>query len=111
MNYSDFISTVTKRAEKTAGKEGHVYVNQIIKNNDTKLDGLVIMEKGHTMAPTIYLNDYYPFRQLVKVYIKKKEYGNVNEVISIYWSNHCWRFLRFGNWKVNFIYKIKKSTK
>ena len=60
MNYSDFISTITKRAEKTAGKEGHVYVNQIIKNNDTKLDGLVIMEKGHTMAPTIYLNDYYP---------------------------------------------------
>ena len=60
MNYSDFTNAIAKRAEKTAGKGGRVYINQVIKNNDTKLDGLVIMEKDHSMAPTIYLNDYYP---------------------------------------------------
>ena len=26
---------------------------------------------------------------------------NFNEVISIYWSNRCWRFLGLANWKVN----------
>ena len=59
MTYKDFIEYIRSRAEKTAGKGGKTYINHIIKNNDTELDGLVILEKGHSIAPSIYLNDYY----------------------------------------------------
>ena len=34
-----------------------------------------------------YLKDYYPFRQLVKVYIKKKEYGNVINTIEEFFKS------------------------
>lgn len=59
MNYSEFTNVIAEKAEKAAGNKGRVSINQVIKNNDTKLDGLVIMEKDQFIAPTIYLNDYY----------------------------------------------------
>ena len=59
MNYSEFTNVIAEKAEKAAGNNSRVSINQVIKNNDTKLDGLVIMEKGQFIAPTIYLNDYY----------------------------------------------------
>ncbi len=59
MNYSEFTTTIAEKAKKATGNECSVSINQVIKNNDTRLDGLVIMQKDRFIAPTIYLNDYY----------------------------------------------------
>lgn len=59
MTYIDFIEYIRSRAEKAAGKGGITYINHIIKNNDKELDGLVMLEKDHNVAPAIYLNDCY----------------------------------------------------
>ena len=42
-------------------------INHIIKNNGKELDGIVIMEEGSKVAPTIYVNSYY------KDYVNKGE--------------------------------------
>ena len=60
----------------------HLYVlsceNKIFETRDVQTNGIV-----RTKLFIEYLN------------------GNVNEVITIYWGNRCWWFLRLANWKVN----------
>ena len=60
MNYSEFTDAIAKKTEKTAGEDFCVCINRVTKNNNTKLDGLVIKKKGQQVSPAIYLNDYYP---------------------------------------------------
>ena len=36
-----------------------ITINHVIKNNGCEMDGLVIMEKGKDIAPTIYLDSFY----------------------------------------------------
>lgn len=55
-----------------------------------------------------YLNDYYPFRQLVKVYIKKKEYGNVINTIEEFFKSE--RYCS-GSQLLWFKFKYKKACK
>ena len=55
-----------------------------------------------------YLNDYYPFRQLVKVYIKKKEYGNVINAIEEFFKSE--RYCS-GSQLLWFKFKYKKACK
>lgn len=82
MNYSEFTNAIAKRAEKTAGEDGRVYINRVLKNNGTRLDGLVIMEKDHMMAPTIYIDDYYP------KYKKGMSIDKImDEILSSYYMN------------------------
>lgn len=38
---------------------GNITINHVIKNNGCEMDGLVIMEKGKDIAPTIYLDSFY----------------------------------------------------
>ena len=59
MEYDNFIETIRKRAGKTAGKGGKAFINKVMKNNGKEMDGLVILEDGYSVAPAIYLNDYY----------------------------------------------------
>ena len=42
-----------------AGEGGNITINHVIKNNGCEMDGLVIMEKGKDIAPTIYLDSLY----------------------------------------------------
>jgi len=42
-----------------AGEGGNITINHVIKNNGCEMDGLVIMEKGKDIAPTIYLDSFY----------------------------------------------------
>jgi len=60
MNYTEFTDAIVKNTQNAAGKECRIFINQVVKNNNTRLDGLVIMEKDRNMSPTIYLNDFYP---------------------------------------------------
>jgi hypothetical protein len=70
---------VQERTEEQAGKGGSVTLNHVIKNNGCELDGLVIMEKGKNVAPTIYLNSYY------EQYMEGKNLDDiVGEILHIY---------------------------
>lgn len=41
------------------GSGVQITIQDIIKNNDTHLDGLTILSPEHNLSPTIYLNHYY----------------------------------------------------
>ncbi|MCI9486994.1 MAG: hypothetical protein HFI64_08500 [Lachnospiraceae bacterium] len=58
MNYSEFLSKIRRRME-TRYPEAAVSIRPVLKNNDTRLDGLLILQPGENIAPTIYLNSYY----------------------------------------------------
>lgn len=58
MEYGDFLQCVQEYAKKETGRGGVVSINHVIKNNGCELDGLVIMEEGKHISPTIYLNGF-----------------------------------------------------
>ncbi|MCR4745745.1 MAG: DUF5688 family protein [Lachnospiraceae bacterium] len=62
MNFEDFKKEVTDRIkdflpEKYA--DAKVSITSVIKNNDKKLDGLMIKLEDSNIAPNIYLEDFY----------------------------------------------------
>ena len=62
MEYKNFLEQVKEQIkdflpEKFA--DADVIVNQVVKNNDCVLDGLIIKTEESNMAPTIYLNPYF----------------------------------------------------
>lgn len=62
MEYRDFVEQVKEQIqdflpEKFA--DAAVEVNQIVKNNDCVLDGLMVRTEESNIAPTIYLNPYF----------------------------------------------------
>ena len=59
MEYKKFVEYIKKNTEYIAGEGGNVTINHVIKNNGCEMDGLVIMEKGKDIAPTIYLEGFY----------------------------------------------------
>ena len=58
MEYKEFVEYIKMNAGYIAG-EGNITINHVIKNNGCEMDGLVIMEKGKDIAPTIYLDSFY----------------------------------------------------
>lgn len=59
MEYKEFVEYIKMNAGYIAGKGGNITINHVIKNNGCEMDGLVIMEKGKDIAPTIYLDSFY----------------------------------------------------
>ncbi len=59
MEYKDFVEYIKENAAYIAGEGGKITINHVIKNNGREMDGLVIMEKGKDIAPTIYLDSFY----------------------------------------------------
>ena len=59
MEYKDFVEYIKENAVYIAGEGGKITINHVIKNNGHEMDGLVIMEKGRDIAPTIYLDSFY----------------------------------------------------
>jgi hypothetical protein len=59
MNFENFKKVIMKKAEPVAGEGGTVDITHVIKNNGCEYDGLIILNKGSVISPTIYLNDYY----------------------------------------------------
>ena len=53
MEYANFIETIRKRAVKTAGEDGKVFINKVVKNNGKEMDGLVILENGYAAEQTL----------------------------------------------------------
>lgn len=112
MTYKDFIEYIRSHAEKAAGIGGKTYINHIIKNNDKELDGLVILEQGHSIAPSIYLNDYYA------CYLKGTSIDDIMaDILCRYYRckdsldlDHE-KFTNFENIKDKIVYKIINKDK
>lgn len=63
--------------------EGKVVINEVIKNNDTKLSGLTIRPEGECIAPTLYLEDFY------KEYESGKSLDYVLDHIAYIYADAC----------------------
>lgn len=59
MNYADFKSQIIRMLKDYFKSDAKITVHPITKNNNIKLDGLVIQEKSVNISPTLYLNSYY----------------------------------------------------
>ena len=59
MEYKESVEYIKMNAGYIAGEGGNITINHVIKNNGCEMDGLVIMEKGKDIAPTIYLDSFY----------------------------------------------------
>lgn len=112
MEYGDFLQCVQERTKRHAGKGGVVRVNHVIKNNGCELDGLVIMEQGKNVSPTIYLNGYY------EEYQTGKELDDImGEIMQQYNENkdklqiETAFFDNFDNIKDCIVYKVVNYSK
>ena len=56
MNYHDFKQQIISTLSDRLGSDVRITVSDILKNNDTHLDGLTILAPGQNLAPTIYLD-------------------------------------------------------
>ena len=59
MTYSEFTEALLSFVRIALPEECSARLHTVIKNNDTRLTGLTISEKGRNIAPTIYLDHYY----------------------------------------------------
>ncbi len=59
MTYQEFKKNIIQAITAELGSAYRVALQDIIKNNDTHLDGLTILSENTNIAPTIYLNHYY----------------------------------------------------
>lgn len=59
MNFKEFVDAVVLHFEQFLGEEYSVSVNEVSKNNSTRLTGLLLKKKGQKVTPNIYLNSFY----------------------------------------------------
>lgn len=59
MKYETFKNVILERLTKDIPEPKNISIQTIYKNNGCTLDGLVIMEKGCNISPTLYLDYYY----------------------------------------------------
>lgn len=59
MTYQEFKRNTLHAISTKLGSSYRVALQDIIKNNDTHLDGLTILSENSNISPTIYLNYYY----------------------------------------------------
>lgn len=61
MDYQHFKKELLLTLQDLASPNQSVSLHCIDKNNGTSADAVIIMEKGSQIAPTFYLNDFYPW--------------------------------------------------
>ena len=59
MTYEIFKKVILERLSYDIADPKHISIQTCYKNNECVLDGLVILENGCNIAPTLYLNRYY----------------------------------------------------
>lgn len=83
MTYQDFKETIRTMVQRQLGVQYRVVIQDMVKNNNTHLDGLVIMSEDSNLSPTIYLNHYY------RQYEKSDDLKDIcQEIVTIY-REHC----------------------
>ncbi len=59
MEINEFAQKVLKAVEKELGVEYRAELKEVRKNNGVKLHGLLILQPGKNVVPTIYLDNFY----------------------------------------------------
>lgn len=59
MNYQEFLSSMRTELSTRITPGATLKIQTITKNNGTHYDGLIILQPGSNIAPTIYLTPYY----------------------------------------------------
>lgn len=59
MNYQEFKQAILHALRTKLGSSYQIITQDVIKNNDTHLDGLSILSEQCNISPTFYLNYYY----------------------------------------------------
>lgn len=90
MSLDGFCTCVKYDVRKRMGKDYEVFIQNVTKNNDIELKGLVISTPDTNVAPTIYLNPYFnrytmgeDYDKLVEKIISVYEEHKVTEVLDI----------------------------
>ncbi len=79
MELKDFVCKVEKAAKEVLGGEYNVRTQEVLKNNGTKLWGLMIQKESQNVAPTIYLDGYH------ESYEEGETFGDImNRILSDY---------------------------
>lgn len=58
LSYEEFVNSIEEQLRCSTDKK--VERKQITKNNGVQMDAVILQRDGEKVAPTIYLNDYYP---------------------------------------------------
>ncbi|MFV0342821.1 MAG: DUF5688 family protein [Anaerocolumna sp.] len=91
LGFKEFCTEIKDLMAERFSKEYKVELNQVLKNNSIILEGIVILQKEETIAPNIYLNNYYVRYQnglsldeivesICKEYNKSKMKGNTKAI-------------------------------
>lgn len=59
MDYTLFQTTLAKEVQRLAGEDINITIQHMKKNNGVTLDALCIRQEDETVAPLIYLDDFY----------------------------------------------------
>lgn len=59
MNFNDFVDHVAKKVTDQMGEEYHYSTTKVTKNNNIVLTGLSVRKDDETVAPTVYLDEFY----------------------------------------------------
>ena len=59
MNFNEFTDKVVELLKQKVGDTRSVMVTETLKNNGVRLRGIVIMEDGRNVSPTVYLKEPY----------------------------------------------------
>lgn len=59
MSFDGFCACIRMDIQRRLGNSFHVSVEDVTKNNDTKMKGLIIREQGTNIYPTIYMECFY----------------------------------------------------
>ncbi len=59
MTYQTFKQQIRQSLQDAFGSDVSIILQDILKNNNTHLDGLTVLTPGCNISPTIYLNDYF----------------------------------------------------
>ncbi len=114
MNYEEFTLEIKREVQETFGEDYLVDCEKIIKNNSTKLVGLMIRKNGSIISPTIYLEDFYA------MYKKGMTIGKLKERILTIYENACQRIendydtpfcMEFKNCRDRIVYRLVSKKK
>ena len=59
MNFKEFTEKIVLLVRERLGDTYKVTLTKVLKNNDIRLTGIVIMKESDSMSPTIYLEESY----------------------------------------------------
>lgn len=113
MSYEDFLKAVPTHLSRRFSDDTQIRIRTVLKNNDRKLDGLVICEPGCSIFPTIYLNEFY--RRMEEGELSYSEV--LDKVVQIYEENQPSQgldvafFNDFEQVKPRVIYKLVNKNK